>query len=100
MDDAEALEEAERGDSRIKIEAGRKASAEGEGDGLQGIHETSSLANGQGAGIEVLQAANNAAFRMTNIEGKRPGGIKPPLQDSITTICRIWRVRRTTCRSL
>ena len=40
MDHAEALEKAEGGDSGVKIEARRKTSAKGEGDGLKRIHRT------------------------------------------------------------
>ena len=38
VDDMEAFEKAERGDSSVEIEARRKTGAEGEADGLEGIH--------------------------------------------------------------
>ena len=38
MDDMEAFEKAESGDGGVKIEAGREAGTEGEGDGLERIH--------------------------------------------------------------
>ena len=38
MNDAETLKKTERGDSGVKIEAGRKAGAESEAESFEGIH--------------------------------------------------------------
>jgi len=43
MDDVEAFEKAESGDGSVEIEARREAGAEGERDGLEGVHRVSGL---------------------------------------------------------
>jgi len=61
MDNVEALEETESGDGGVKIEAGRETGAEGEADGLEGIH---------GGLIFSLTAAEAAHKEIADRKGK------------------------------